>query len=980
MANLDEGILLNELKHRYDRDKIYTYVGDILVAVNPFKKVAIYEKANHDKYVQASKAANPPHIFAIADQAYNNMVKGGRDQCTVISGESGAGKTETAKYMMKHIIKLCSKGVGSEGSSLEQKIIQVNPLLEAFGNAKTVMNNNSSRFGKYTNLKFDSRGLVVGAVISEYLLEKSRVVRQATGEQNFHIFYMVFATEHASNHGLIRNSDFLALCDQRQTGGDFRAMFAELKQALNDVGFSGDEQYNMMEALAGILHFRNVTFDAVYSDKDPATISSPRSVLERTAQLLGLDQAEIEEGLLFETMITRGETIKKTNTCDKCSDVRDALAKTVYGRIFGWIVSHINTLMSHGSDGMASNNKVTDLGILDIFGFENFAVNSFEQLCINVTNEQLQNFFNKHIFANELEEYRREGIDGNQIKFEDNGPLLKLFFNSKPPGMFKMLDEQCNFPRATDDTLVALYKAQVKEPKYYIAERSNDALFTINHYAGQVRYTADKFLEKNRDTLAAKLVSACQQSSNALINDIFNGEVSETGAVIASARSRTNSRGQVTRPATQTAKRTITVGAQFENSLRVLMEKLDGCAAHFVRCIKPNLGQAANRFEDKFVTDQLRYTGMLETCRIRREGYSYRPSFDNFMERFGLLAYAPSANFRGTAATCTKVMNASKVQGWLMGRTKVFLKYHHVDLLDQQINRFHYAAIVVQKWGRRYLAQLLRRRIIRDQRVKDQEAVSFFRMSKQNIDGMSAKIQRQLQQDSRRPKHELTGGEKPEWWGREPTEAELKREASIDWWRTKERPRGAGQDGDKTLPWFHGLISRKESEKLLASRTVGCFLVRVSENRLGYTLSYRIRDRCKHYMVEQDTRGRYALVGVEKICDSLNGLVAWFQRNQINEAGDMLRDPCGQNVDDNGYEENDLEELYGTVDHTPVKRSRPPIAEETPPRPPSISRTSKPGGSGADIPPPRPPSISRAAKPPSADAPPQISRSSKPRF
>ena len=388
---------------------------------------------------------------------------------------------------------------------------------------------------------------------------------------------------------------------------------------------------------------------------------------------------------------------------DRANDVRDALNKSLYGKLFGWIVQHINTVLAPSSgtgmmfvDASDQDNKGNEIGILDIFGFENFAVNGFEQMCINVTNEQLQNFFNKHIFENELAEYRKEGVDATNINFVDNGPLLDMFFSKRPPGMFALLDEESHFPRATDLTLVAKYTHNLKGKEYYVPKRTDDDVFSLKHYAGTVEYTSTGFLEKNRDTLAPALVKSCQESQNSLIRDIFSGSVSATGAMVSAARQKG--------PGTST-KKSPTVGAQFTASLNVLITKMLACSAHFIRCIKPNTKQQPNNYVPDFVNIQLSYTGMLETCRIRREGYSYRPSFDMFMERFGLLAFGPAQNIHASRETCEKVLQVSQLQKWLIGRTKVFLKYWHVEQLDKQLRRFDNAAVTVQKWVRRMLAQ-----------------------------------------------------------------------------------------------------------------------------------------------------------------------------------------------------------------------------------------------------------------------------------
>eukprot|EP00039_Didymoeca_costata_P012454 m.179999 g.179999 ORF g.179999 m.179999 type:complete len:953 (+) comp15487_c1_seq1:243-3101(+) len=949
----------------------------------------IYKPETARKYDGATKSMNAPHIFAIADQAFTGLMKTGKAQCAVVSGESGAGKTESAKHIISQIISLCH--TGSEGKSLEDKIIKVNPLLEAFGNAKTVMNNNSSRFGKYTELKFDKRGAIEGAQISEYLLEKSRVVRQNEGERNFHVFYYMFASKHAANHGLRDVGSFGYFSSPSALPKSNQAMYQELAEALNVVSFSGDEIENIHAVLAGLLQFGNLLYDAVYGDRDPAQISSGPEVLTTACKLLGLDEAETLEGLLWENSTVRGEKIRKPYLVEKAYDVRDALVKTIYGRMFGWICSHVNEVLAPGLafSNQVSTQKYQEIGILDIFGFENFARNSFEQLCINVTNEQLQNFFNKHIFENELAEYRKEGVDAAQVKYEDNGALLAMFME-KPIGIFSLLDEESRFPKATDATLVQKYNTQITQTTYYIKKRTNEPKFSVKHYAGLVEYDSEGFLEKNRDTLAGALVMCCERSTNGLVADIFNADISDTGAVLNSSRGP-----QIMKMQQQSSKKkTATISAQFTTSLAVLMKKMFACQAHFVRCIKPNTNQAARNFVPEFVNDQLRYTGMLETCRIRREGYSYRPNFELFMERFGLLAYGPMHD-TADSTTCSKVMSVSGLKGWLIGRTKVFLKYWHVEKLDAQLQKFEDAAVILQKWAKGFLARRLKRRLLLKAKENDRLAFDFMA----TISGISDDIYRKLgvknKEDADRKRKGISL--KPATRKAPPppvqkSEIELKREASINWYKEKESPRGAGTDPyGNFLPWFHGLINRKEAERLLEPRKVGCFLVRVSENRLGYTLSYRTKNRCKHFMVEQDNRGRYALVGVEKICHGLNELVNWFQRNRINEEGDMLREACGQEIID-GEEQCNYGELlpagksgigggitsYGDdVAPPPVRRTSKPGAAAVPASGTRIAgRAKRNSTEGA------PPPVSRSSKPASSGGapPPPVSRGNKPRF
>eukprot|EP00055_Hartaetosiga_balthica_P005827 m.17655 g.17655 ORF g.17655 m.17655 type:complete len:983 (-) comp4818_c1_seq1:285-3233(-) len=957
LSNLDEAILLEELHCRYDKKKIYTYVGDILVAVNPFEQLPIYTKQHQLKYNDTVKSKETPHIFAMADQAYHNLIRNGKNQCAVISGESGAGKTESAKLLMKHIIHLCHSG--SEGEDIEQRIIEVNPLLEAFGNAATRMNHNSSRFGKYTELDFEPNGAVVGAKISQYLLEKSRVVKQNSGENNFHMFYYMFSSPSARALGLTNPKDFPYLSASKKTPPNCAGMYQGVMKALDTVGFSPDEQQSVHAIIASILHLSKITFSEARPDE--AQVSSPPAVLSQVANFLGVKGSELSMALTTTSSYTRGELIRKNYTCEKAVTARDAFAKALYGRLFAWIVTQINELLT--PSGMDQFSSYLEIGILDIFGFEHFEKNGFEQLCINIANEQLQAFFNEHIFQSELEEYRKEGIDGSNITYKDNQGLLDVFFG-RPVGILSLLDEECRFPRATDITLIDKFKDQFSQHPDYTAPRTNEPCFTISHYAGAVKYHSDGFLERNRDELSPDVTKLCIVSSVSVVHNMFSDEEDEKSGAGTMNTAR---------------KRAKTVSYQFADSLRVLMSKMKKCMAHFVRCIKPNTNQAANLFVDEFVNRQLKYTGMLETTRIRREGYSFRPTFGEFMERWGILAYAPTASITPTRDTCKCVLEKSNIANWLLGKTKVFLRYWQVEQLDKSIKLFHDYAKVLQKVANGFLVRQMMKRIQMKKEQQVREIKSFLVTLSRVFVRYSEAQNTQNVEDMRR----FAAGIKPK-----PSlppipqksESELKREASVLWWKEKEAPKGAGQKNGDVLPWFHGLITRQESEQLLKPRFVGTFLVRVSENRFGYTLSYRVSDRCRHYIIEQDTRGNYKLHGIPKICTSLNGLIEWFSRHRINKEGDMLREACGQFVNpDTGIEECNYGELLPPPPRGGKRVAMPPPQSNAPP---PVRRDSKPPnlvapvhGQSSD-----PPLVRRSSKPPIMEAAPPIVRSNKPRF
>ncbi|NXW18722.1 MYO3B protein, partial [Circaetus pectoralis] len=500
------------------------------------------------------------------------------------SGESGAGKTESTKLLLQHIMNLC-KG----NSQLERQILQVNPLLEAFGNAQTAINDNSSRFGKYIQLRFQNN-TVQGAKLSEYLLEKSRVVQQDIGERNFHIFYYMFAglsSEEKEMYGLLDPSLYRYISGRFGTSDAaqcWKHKYQEVCNALDMVGFQEQEQVDMQTILAGVLSLGNVTFEPEESDGS-------------------VKVSEVSQGWLKAAAVIPYSPWSPSVSCccSLCIDARDSIAKVAYGRVFGWIVWKINELLAENVDPEV---ELREIGILDIFGFENFAVNRFEQLCINLANEQLQHFFNHHIFQLEQAAYKEEELPWETITFNNNEPILNLLL-AKPLGLLSLLDEQSAFPQATDKTFVDKLNSSFKASLHFQPGRGRVLCFSIIHYAGKVQYTAGGFLEKNRDTLPANVHGLFINSITPLLSAL---------AVLCLAG-------------------LLIFLCPHQHSLMMLMERLYSANPHFVRCIKPNSQKEPGVVDSQVVLQQLRYNGLLETIRIRRDGFSWRPSFEEFAER-----------------------------------------------------------------------------------------------------------------------------------------------------------------------------------------------------------------------------------------------------------------------------------------------------------------------------------------------------------
>ncbi|NWW96540.1 MYO3B protein, partial [Rhynochetos jubatus] len=515
------------------------------------------------------------------------------------SGESGAGKTESTKLLLQHIMNLC-KG----NSQLEQQILQVNPLLEAFGNAQTVMNDNSSRFGKYIQLRFQ-KNTVQGAKLSEYLLEKSRVVQQDTGERNFHIFYYMFAglsSEEKEMYGLLDPSLYRYISGRfgtQDVAQRWKHKYQEVCNALDMVGFQEQEQVDMQAILAGVLSLGNVTFEPEESNGSVKVSEASQGWLKAAA----VSHRRTDGNLVGRMRVLTGSVMSCPSLC---ADARDSIAKVAYGRVFGWIVCKINELLAENVDPEV---ELKEIGILDIFGFENFAVNRFEQLCINLANEQLQHFFNHHIFQMEQGAYREEELPWETITFNNNEPILNLLL-AKPLGLLSLLDEQSAFPQATDKTFVDKLNSSFKGNLHFQPGRGRVLGFSIIHYAGKVQYTAAGFLEKNRDTLPANVRGLFINSITPLLSDVTHWA-----------------------PSVLWLAGLLIFLCPCQHSLMVLMERMYSANPHFVRCIKPNSQKDPGVVDSQVVLQQLRYNGLLETIRIRRDGFSWRPSFEEFAER-----------------------------------------------------------------------------------------------------------------------------------------------------------------------------------------------------------------------------------------------------------------------------------------------------------------------------------------------------------
>ncbi|XP_058275290.1 unconventional myosin-VIIa isoform X2 [Hirundo rustica] len=705
LGDLNEAGILRNLLIRYREHLIYTYTGSILVAVNPYQLLPIYSPEQIRLYTNKKIGEMPPHIFAIADNCYFNMQRNNKDQCCIISGESGAGKTESTKLILQFLA-----AISGQHSWIEQQVLEANPILEAFGNAKTIRNDNSSRFGKYIDIHFNKRGAIEGAKIEQYLLEKSRVCRQAQDERNYHVFYCMLrgmTVEQKKKLGLGKATDYNYLAMGNCTtcdGRDDSKEYANIRSAMKVLMFTDTENWEISKLLAAILHMGNLQYEArTYDNLDACEVVQSASLIT-AATLLEVEPQDVMNCLTSRTIITRGETVSTPLNMEQALDVRDAFVKGIYGRLFVWIVEKINAAIYRPpSQELKSIRR--SIGLLDIFGFENFSVNSFEQLCINFANENLQQFFVRHVFKLEQEEYNLENINWQHIEFTDNQDALDMIA-IKPMNIISLIDEESKFPKGTDATMLHKLNSQHKLNTNYIPPKNNyETQFGINHFAGIVYYETKGFLEKNRDTLHGDIIQLVHSSKNKFIKQIFQADVAMFLCGYASSTF-----GQSPTPTpkgAETRKRSPTLSSQFKRSLELLMRTLSVCQPFFVRCIKPNEYKKPMLFDRELCVRQLRYSGMMETIRIRRAGYPIRYTFVEFVDRYRVLmpGVKPAYKQGDLRGTCQRIAEAvlGKDDDWQIGKTKIFLKDHHDMLLEIERDKaITDKVILIQKVVRGY--------------------------------------------------------------------------------------------------------------------------------------------------------------------------------------------------------------------------------------------------------------------------------------
>uniref|UniRef100_A0A667YP54 Osteoclast-stimulating factor 1 n=1 Tax=Myripristis murdjan TaxID=586833 RepID=A0A667YP54_9TELE len=685
LSKVNEDAITENLKKRYMDDYIFTYIGPVLISVNPFKQLPYFTEREVELYQGAAQYENPPHIYALADNMYRNMMIDSENQCVIISGESGAGKTVAAKYIMSYVSKV--SGGGDKVQHVKDIILQSNPLLEAFGNAKTVRNNNSSRFGKYFEIQFSRGGEPDGGKISNFLLEKSRVVSQNQGERNFHIYYQLLegaSKEQRENLG-VTTPDYYFYLNQSGTytvdDVNDKKDFSDTMEAMSVVGLSVEDQDSVLQLVAGILHLGNIGF----REENNYAVVESQDFLAFPAYLLGIAQDGLCSKLTSRIMDSKWggktESISVTLNTEQACFSRDALSKALYARLFDYLVDCINKAMQKEQEEL-------NIGVLDIYGFEIFQQNGFEQFCINFVNEKLQQIFIELTLKAEQEEYVQEGIKWTPIDYFNNKVVCDLIESKlNPPGIMSILDDVCATMHAkgegADQTLVQKLQGQISSHEHFSSWNRG---FIVHHYAGKVSYDVSGFCERNRDVLFNDIIELMQSSEFSFIRALFpeNLEAEKRG-----------------RPSTASSK--------IKKQANTLVQTLMKCTPHYIRCIKPNETKRPRDWEEKRVRHQVEYLGLRENIRVRRAGYAYRRVFSKFLQRYAILTKETWPRWRGEERQgVLHLLNSVHMDQdqFQLGRTKVFVKApESLFLLEEMRERkYNGYARVIQKAWRKHIA------------------------------------------------------------------------------------------------------------------------------------------------------------------------------------------------------------------------------------------------------------------------------------
>lgn len=680
LAVVNQASMLHAVRVRYAKKIIYTRVSKILIAMNPFQGLPIYNKEQMDMYSSCSKTEElAPHIYGVGQDAMQGLRNGLRDQAILISGESGAGKTESAKLVLSYVAEILR---GKHGG-IEEKILRMNPILEAFGNAMTVRNNNSSRFGKWLDLHFSDSLRMLGCSCTSYLLEVTRVCNQAEGERGYHIFFGMLQARKSPKLGLNAMKleeptkyRYLKSGKQSAPGVDDSKIFEDVRDAFRALRFGEDTQKEIMKVLSGILvlgncDFKEVDEEARLADHGPAI---------HAAELFGVSAQALATCMLSKKIKVGPDSVDKPLRADQSPSIRDSISRLVYGRMFIWLIEKMNTTLKLDDEGATPADAISPrlLGVLDIAGFESFEKNSLEQLLINLSNEHLQQQFNHMVFKTELDDYQKEGISlGSSINFTDNSDVLELL-DSKG-SVLDILDEAVSLPKCTDMTYAGnVIKAHDKHPRLVKPKFAGKALYGIKHFAGEVMYSCDGFIEKNADKPPDNLADLLLTSELSVLQTMGKTMKEEQEAAGGAAKGG--------------KKKQKTASSAFRANLRSLMTKINNADPHYIRCIKPNAEKVPDKVDSRMVYQQMLFSGVFDTTSIRQQGFSTRMLFKDFVIRY--MCIAPPA-VRKTLSPDTPNLDvrrkdAQELLGQLklppesfkVGNTKVLLKEKAMSSLD----------------------------------------------------------------------------------------------------------------------------------------------------------------------------------------------------------------------------------------------------------------------------------------------------------
>eukprot|EP00908_Phaeocystis_cordata_P013472 Transcript_24534.p1 GENE.Transcript_24534~~Transcript_24534.p1 ORF type:complete len:649 (-),score=354.69 Transcript_24534:61-2007(-) len=630
LSSAEDTALLENTRLRYDAGHIYTRSGRLLLAVNPYRKLNCYTDKVLDQYKSSlqPQAELPPHVYAVASSAHLGMMQNSMSQSVIISGESGAGKTETAKILLQYLAE-----VSAAGTDLHTRVLQTNPIMESFGCAKTVWNNNSSRFGKFLTLQFSASGRMQGAYMKTYLLEKSRITSQLPGEQNYHVLYQVAKglpddLKKKLGVGSVESFKYLNVQKAGQLNWDiFPCTFAELAAAMDAIPTVSPLKESCWRVLVAVMQLGNATFkgtgedDAIFTDLAPLRVA---------ASCLGCEEAQLTKALCTQNIKAGLDWIAKPNTTTYSQNVKDALSKALYSRLFDVLVDAINTSLMFGGSSRYF------IGAVDIFGFECFPHNSLEQLCINFANEKLQRMFTEAVFESILAEYKKEGIDVGGMSYEDNTQVVELIENT-PGGILPLLAEECFFPNGSDATWLQKMKQMHAKSPVFSEDRMNRNAFTVHHYPGKVTYDTAGFLEKNKDPLSQDLTVLMQFSDDDFVVSLFKEK--EEDALKSGARRFKSAKF-------------VGVIDSFRTSLNDLVKTLKQTKTHFIRCVKPNEVKEPHNFVDNVMMRQLYTSGVVQAVTATRKGFPDHLRFDELLNRFAMIIPKGQAAKGGAGARC----------------------------------------------------------------------------------------------------------------------------------------------------------------------------------------------------------------------------------------------------------------------------------------------------------------------------------------